>query len=90
MVKQEDAEHELDYESVLKITRAVREQIDWDDVRERKKESPFARAFLTLAEGLELVEPPRRSANYLKSASSELKTPAFGGLWVGARVIWSG
>ena len=51
-------EHELDYESVLKITRAVREQIDWDDVRERTQESPFARAFFTLAEGLELVEPP--------------------------------
>ena len=50
-------EHELDYESVLKITRAVREQIDWNDVRERTKESPFARAFFTLAEGLELVEP---------------------------------
>lgn len=50
-------EHELDYESVLRITRAVREQIDWDDVRARTKESPFARAFFTLAEGLELVEP---------------------------------
>lgn len=50
-------EHELDYESVLKIARAVREQIDWNAVRERTKESPFARAFFTLAEGLELVEP---------------------------------
>jgi predicted nucleotidyltransferase len=50
-------EHELDYSSLIEMTRAVREQIDWDDVRERTDGSPFARAFFTLAEGLELVEP---------------------------------
>jgi predicted nucleotidyltransferase len=50
-------EHELDYGSLIEMTRAVREQIDWDDVRERTESSPFARAFFTLAEGLELVEP---------------------------------
>jgi hypothetical protein len=50
-------EHELDYRSLIEMTRAVREQIDWRDVRERTDGSPFARAFFTLAEGLELVEP---------------------------------
>jgi hypothetical protein len=50
-------EHELDYSSLIEMTRAVREQIDWRDVRERTDGSPFARAFFTLAEGLELVEP---------------------------------
>jgi predicted nucleotidyltransferase len=50
-------EHELDYRSLIEMTRAVREQIDWHDVRERTESSPFARAFFTLAEGLELVEP---------------------------------
>jgi predicted nucleotidyltransferase len=50
-------EHELDYRSLIEMTRAIREQIDWDDVRERTEGSPFARAFFTLAEGLELVEP---------------------------------
>jgi Uncharacterised nucleotidyltransferase len=55
-------EHELDYRSLIEMTRAVREQIDWDDVRERTNGSPFARAFFTLAEGLELVEPLREQA----------------------------
>jgi predicted nucleotidyltransferase len=50
-------EHELEYGSVLKLARAVREQVDWDDVRARTEHSPFARAFFTIAEGLELIEP---------------------------------
>jgi hypothetical protein len=52
-------EHELDYDSVIEMTRSVREQIDWNVVRERTAQSPFARAFFTLAEGLELIEPLR-------------------------------
>jgi predicted nucleotidyltransferase len=56
-------EHELDYRSLIEMTRAVREQIDWRDVRERTDGSPFARAFFTLAEGLELVEPLPESAS---------------------------
>ena len=47
-------EHEVDYESVLEIARAVREQIDWDEVRDRTKDSPYAKAFLTLVEELEV------------------------------------
>jgi len=50
-------EHELDYDTIVEMTRAVREQIDWPDVRARTEHSPFARAFFTLAEGLDLVEP---------------------------------
>jgi putative nucleotidyltransferase-like protein len=50
-------EHELDYESVLEITRSLREQIDWDDVRSRTAESPYARAFFCLVEELDLLEP---------------------------------
>jgi predicted nucleotidyltransferase len=55
-------EHELDYHSLIEMTRAIREQIDWRDVRERTDDSPFARAFFTLAEGLDLVEPLRAQA----------------------------
>ena len=55
-------EHELDYDTIIEMTRAVREQIDWPDVRSRTEHSPFARAFFTLAEGLELVEPSRGNA----------------------------
>jgi predicted nucleotidyltransferase len=47
-------EHELDYESVLTISRAVREQVDWDQVRARTAESPYARAFFALLEELGL------------------------------------
>src|ERR671920_1734404 len=38
------SEHALRYESLLQITRALREQVDWPAVRERTASSPFARA----------------------------------------------
>jgi predicted nucleotidyltransferase len=47
-------EHEVDYESVLEIARSCREQIDWQLLRERAGESPYAKAFFTLADELEL------------------------------------
>ena len=47
-------EHEVDYESVLEIARAVREQIDWDEVRSRTEHSPYAKAFMTLVDELEV------------------------------------
>jgi hypothetical protein len=46
------SEHSLRYESLLPIARALREQIDWDDVRSRTAASPFARAFFVMLEGL--------------------------------------
>jgi predicted nucleotidyltransferase len=48
-------EHEVDYDSVLEVTRSLREQIDWDDVRERTSHSPYARAFFFLAKELEVL-----------------------------------
>ncbi len=45
-------EHSLRYESLLAISRALRERVDWDDVRARTSESPFARAFFVMLEGL--------------------------------------
>jgi predicted nucleotidyltransferase len=45
-------EHEVDYDQVLELARTVREQIDWDEVRERTRESPFAKAFFTLVDEL--------------------------------------
>jgi hypothetical protein len=49
-------EHVVDYEAVLEIARACREQIDWSVLRERTGDYPFAKAFFTLAEELHLVE----------------------------------
>ena len=48
-------DQKLDYEPAIEITRTVREQIDWNAVRERTRESPYAKAFFTLAEELELI-----------------------------------
>jgi hypothetical protein len=48
-------EHACDFAGILAIARAVREQVDWEDVRRRTTESPFARAFFTLIEGLGIV-----------------------------------
>jgi Nucleotidyl transferase of unknown function (DUF2204) len=50
-------EQDLDLGSVLEMARSLREQIDWDFVRERTADSPFARAFFTLVEELGVVEP---------------------------------
>jgi hypothetical protein len=50
-------EQEPDYSSLLEWARALREQIDWENVRGRTESSPFAKAFFTLVEGLGIVEP---------------------------------
>ena len=49
-------EQEPDLSSVLELARSLREQIDWDVVRDRTVQSPFARAFFTLVEELGVVE----------------------------------
>jgi hypothetical protein len=48
-------EHALRYEGLLRIARALREQIDWAHVRTATASSPFARAFFVLLEGLEII-----------------------------------
>jgi hypothetical protein len=48
-------EHEVDYAGVLEIARNCREQIEWDLLRERTGDSPYAKAFFTLAEELGLA-----------------------------------
>ena len=48
-------EHEPDFSSVLEPARALREQVDWEDVRRRTESSPFGRAFFTIAEGLHIL-----------------------------------
>src|SRR5918994_902721 len=55
-------EHYLDYDPLLQMARAVRERIDWDRVRAATEDSPYARAFFTLVEGLHLVETAARPA----------------------------
>ncbi len=52
-------EQEPDFSSVLELGRTLREQIDWEEVERRTASSPFARAYFTLVEGLDIVEPER-------------------------------
>jgi predicted nucleotidyltransferase len=54
-------EQEPDFSSVLELARALREQVDWDDVRDRTKESAFAKAYFTLLDELEIVPAQGRS-----------------------------
>jgi hypothetical protein len=49
------SEHALRYESLLPIARALREKVDWADVRARTSSSPFARAFFVMLEGLGIL-----------------------------------
>lgn len=49
------SEQEPDYSSVLELARSLREQVNWDEVRDRTKESPFAKAYFTLLDELEIV-----------------------------------
>jgi Uncharacterised nucleotidyltransferase len=48
-------EHDLDYERPLEFARSLREQIDWDVVRQATRDSPYAKAFFTMVEELGIV-----------------------------------
>jgi hypothetical protein len=53
-------EHSAEFQGLLGIARAVREQVDWSAVRARTGDSPFARAFFVMLEGLGVLEAPGR------------------------------
>lgn len=48
-------EHEASYDDVLEIARTCREQIEWEALRARVDDSPYAKAFFTLADELGLT-----------------------------------
>ena len=45
-------EHSLDFEGTLQLARSLRERIDWRELRVRTAGSPYARAFIFLADEL--------------------------------------
>jgi hypothetical protein len=49
-------EQQPDFSSVLELARSLREQVDWDDVRARTEESPFAKAYFTMLDELAIVQ----------------------------------
>lgn len=50
-------EHACDFARLLPVARAVREQVDWVEVRAATEESPFAISFLVLLEHLKVIDP---------------------------------
>jgi hypothetical protein len=48
-------EHEANYDDVLEIARTCREQIEWETLRANVDDSPYAKAFFTLADELGLT-----------------------------------
>ena len=55
-------EHALDYAQILLIARALREQINWPELRARAAGSPYAKAFLTMVDELGISSEPSRAA----------------------------
>jgi hypothetical protein len=55
-------EHYLDFSSLLQIARAVREQVDWDHLRERTAGSPYATAFFCLLDELGILDSATTAA----------------------------
>ncbi len=48
-------EHHLDFEALLPLARALREKVDWSQVRTQVEHSAYARAFLHLLEELDII-----------------------------------
>ena len=65
-------EHELDYTGLLRIARAVREQVDWPSLRRRTQASPYAVAFFVLCEELGILPADRHG---LHGADVRVLTP---------------
>jgi Uncharacterised nucleotidyltransferase len=55
-------EHSLDYTSLIQISRALRELIDWPALRRRTASSPYAQPFFVLAEELGVAPSPASSS----------------------------
>ncbi|OLT55233.1 nucleotidyltransferase family protein [Cellulosimicrobium sp. CUA-896] len=49
-------EHYCDFSRLLPVARAMREQVDWVEVRRRVDDNPYARAFLFLLDELGVVD----------------------------------
>lgn len=51
------SEHHADFAGALTSVRPLREQVDWQAVREQTRGAPFAEAFLVLLERLQVIPP---------------------------------
>jgi Nucleotidyl transferase of unknown function (DUF2204) len=51
------SEHYCDFAPLLLAVRAVREQLEWTEIREETQDNPFAEAFLLVVERLGITTP---------------------------------
>jgi hypothetical protein len=51
------SEHYCDFAALLLVVRAIREQLDWREIRNATQDNPFAEAFLLLIERLGIIAP---------------------------------
>ena len=51
-------EHSLNFSPLLGMARALREQIDWRELHDRVRSSPYAEAFFTLVRELKIADDP--------------------------------
>jgi hypothetical protein len=51
-------QHYCDFATGLPVARSLREQIDWERVRQETAQSPYAEAFLVLLDRLDVVAQP--------------------------------
>jgi len=56
-------EHSIRFEGLLAIARAVREQVDWEQVRRRTAHTPYGAAFFVLLDGLGIVPAGSTAGN---------------------------
>jgi hypothetical protein len=76
-------EHSLRYESLLAISRALRERIDWNDVRARTTDSVWARAFFVMLEGLGILPGASPTTGSRETRVRVLTQPGSGAANVG-------
>jgi hypothetical protein len=70
-------DHYLEYEPLVQIARALREKIDWLDVRTRTAGNPYAAAYFTLLEGLGVIEAEGAVESQVGVESPPAATHAF-------------
>jgi predicted nucleotidyltransferase len=75
-------DHSLDYAPLVQIGRSLREAIDWSELKRRTCNSPYARAYFTLLEGLSVIGehagPPSHDEVTVRAVEGSAGRPTFG------------
>lgn len=69
-------EQNLNYTSVISTARAIREQIDWNEVESKCANSPYAQGFFTMAKGLGIYQSGQGILNSAIVETQKASKPA--------------